>query len=172
MSKTSDEPLVQSKPWIIPVIIAVVVAVFLVLAYALFSARVPLDHVPEDPEGPVSGQEIYAQYCQVCHGQDGKGSPGRNPPLTEEKWLEGDIPILITLGGMQGPVEIDGVRYDAMMPPLGHRLSNVEIAAVLTYVRTSFGNDLGEVAPEDVARVRQTHDPTRGPYRADELQNP
>jgi mono/diheme cytochrome c family protein len=162
-----EEPSYRGK--IILALIIVVVLAAVLLLVTVFAGRAPIDHVPEDPPGVVDGQQVYARYCQVCHGRDGKGSPGRNPPLTDEQWLGGEVPILVTLHGLHGPMEIDGVSYSGMMPPMGHILSNAEIAAVLTYVRSSFGNELGPVSREDVVRVREAHEPTRGPWSPAEL---
>lgn len=157
------------KRWLLPAIVGLVIVAILILGYGIFSNRVPLDHVPPDPPGLVDGEQVYARSCQVCHGRDGRGSPGRNPPLNAEEWLEGDVPILVVLHGLQGPMEIAGVKYSGVMPPMGHHLSNAEIAAVLTYVRTSFGNDLGPVSVDEVAALRARHDPMRGMWQTDEI---
>ena len=60
----------------------------------------------------------------------------------------------IVVHGLSGPIEVQGVAYDSVMPPQGAQLSDYDIAAVTTYVRTSFGNDDGMVTPDDVKAVR------------------
>lgn len=101
------------------------------------------------------GKTIYGQYCLACHQGDGNGVAGAFPPLTQTKWVAGDKATLIPviLNGMQGPITVKGEEYNNAMPAHGF-LSDEEIAAVLTYVRQSFGNDYPEITTEDVAEVR------------------
>lgn len=115
---------------------------------------------PETPPAETTammeqGQTVYNQYCLACHQGDGKGVPGAFPPLNQTKWTEGDESQLITviLNGMQGPIEVKGESYNNVMPQHAF-LSDEDIAAVLTYVRQSFGNDASEITTDKVAEVR------------------
>lgn len=101
------------------------------------------------------GQGIYKTYCQVCHQADGNGVPGMNPPLTQTKWVLGDKEELIgiVLNGLNGEIEVKGEIYNNVMASHSF-LTDKQIADVLTYVRTSFGNDASEVTAEEVAAVR------------------
>ena len=118
---------------------------------------------PEAPEAaPVEmsqlaqqGEAVYGQYCVACHQTDGQGMSGAFPPLTQTKWVEGEKAELIgvILNGLQGPITVKGEEYNNVMASHDF-LSDEDIAAVLTYVRQSFGNNVSEVTPEEVANVR------------------
>ncbi len=108
------------------------------------------------------GKEIYSRegYCITCHQQNGKGlSASQFPPLSDTEWVNGNQErlIKITLRGMIGPMEIQGKGYNGQVPmtPFAGLLNDEEIAAVLTYVRNSFGNDSSVIDPEVVKKVRE-----------------
>lgn len=115
------------------------------------------------------GHRIYAQYCTVCHQADGTGINRLYPPLTQTDWVEGDAGRLIRLilYGMSGPVTVQGVEYNGLMPSHLH-LSDEQVADVLSFVRSNFGNDADSVRAADVASIRATG--RRGPWRPDELE--
>jgi len=102
------------------------------------------------------GKLVYDQNCLACHQVDGSGVPMLTPSLVNAGYVNGDKVRLINvvLKGLKG-VEIDGEMYDNPMPPLAH-LSDEDIAAVLTYVRSNFNNKSGEIRKEEVAEVRKT----------------
>ncbi len=105
------------------------------------------------------GQGTYLELCFACHGIDGKGTPidGKTatlaPPLAGSATATGhrDAIILSLLHGIGGPIK--GKTYEAPMAPMGGNDNNW-LAAVASYVRTSFGNQSPLVTAEDVARVR------------------
>ena len=103
-----------------------------------------------------AGKTVYNSYCIACHQQDGSGVPGAFPPLRETEWVNGekDTLISIVLNGLQGPIEVNGEQYNNVMTPHNF-LSDDEVAAVLTYVRNSFGNNASEVTADEVAALRQ-----------------
>lgn len=109
---------------------------------------------PAANENPL-GEKVYKQYCFACHQMDGNGVPGNFPPLRETDWVNGDKERLIELviNGMEGPIEVNGETYNNVMTAHGF-LSDEEIAAVLTYVRSNFGNNSSEVTVEEVQQVR------------------
>ncbi len=107
------------------------------------------------------GKEIYARegYCTTCHQPDGKGlSASQFPPLTGTNWVTGneDRLIKIVLKGLMGPIDVVGKTYPGQVPmtPFGGLLKDNEIAAVLTYVRKSFGNQASAILPDRVKKVR------------------
>jgi mono/diheme cytochrome c family protein len=83
--------------------------------------------------------------------------------------LEPDRAVRVVLHGLEGTLTLGGDTYMNRMPPLGARLSDPEIAAILTYVRGSWGNRAGAVTPETVARVRAETEGRDRPYRVEEL---
>ncbi|GAA4115573.1 c-type cytochrome [Aminobacter aganoensis] len=93
-----------------------------------------------------TGQELYANVCQACHMDQGQGAvgAGKYPALAKNVNLEaGGYPVYVLLHGLKG------------MPPVGKMMSDDQVAAVVNYVRTNFGNDYKDaVTAEDVAGSR------------------
>lgn len=114
------------------------------------------------------GARIYQTNCATCHQADGRGVPGIYPPFAAE-WIDGDDGRLIrlVLHGMRGPVEVEGVTYNNVMTAHGF-LSDDQIAAVLTYVRQTYGTSADSIRAEDVAAVRAA-ERRLDPWTADEL---
>lgn len=124
--------------------------------------------LPDEPSGPdlslvteskddlmQLGEHVYGSVCVACHQADGNGLPGAFPPLAGAGDFYGDPQNMakIIVKGLSGPITVKGVDYNGVMPPQGN-LSDIEIAAVATYVRNSFGNNDGLVMKADVAAVR------------------
>lgn len=102
------------------------------------------------------GEEVYGEVCAACHMANGEGAPGAFPPLKGAGEFYGDPQnhAQIIVKGLSGPIEVLGVAYNGAMPPQGDMLNDIEVAAVATYERHSWGNDDGPVTPEDVAAIR------------------
>ena len=96
---------------------------------------------------------------------------GAFPPLAGSAVAVGDAeaPIKIVLHGLTGEMTRGGNMYNGMMTPWGSSLSDDEIAAVLTYVRSSFGNEADAVTVEQVAAVRSASEDQTSPYTTDGL---
>jgi mono/diheme cytochrome c family protein len=98
-----------------------------------------------------TGEAIYANVCQACHMSDGKGATGAGtyPALAGDRNLgAAGYPVTVLLNGLRG------------MPPVGFMMSDDQVAAVVNYVRTHFGNNYPDaVTAEDVKAVRPA---TRG----------
>ena len=123
-----------------------------------------------------AGREIYAKegYCITCHQPDGRGLGASGfPPLSGTKWVLGNEERLIklVLKGMMGPVEVNGITYPGQVPmtPFGGLLNDREVAAVLTYVRNSFGNQAPAITPEQVKKVRAATAKKTDFYTANQL---
>ena len=93
------------------------------------------------------GEELFANVCQGCHMSDGKGATGAGtyPSLAGNSNLEsGGYPVSIVVNGQRG------------MPPFGSMMSDDQVAAVVNYVRTHFGNRYRDaVTTEDVRAARR-----------------
>jgi mono/diheme cytochrome c family protein len=117
------------------------------------------------PDPMVVGKRIF-QNCQSCHGSDGTGQPGIYPPLAGSPWPVGDPEraINVLIAGMNGPVTILGNNYSNTMPDIGQLLKDNEVAAVLTYVRNSFGNEksIMDHDPVDETMVAEVRNELRG----------
>jgi putative heme-binding domain-containing protein len=104
-----------------------------------------------------------AQYnlCLGCHGPTGQGMPNVGPPLAKSEWVAGPVENLIgiQLRGLQGAITVNDVDYQfaAPMVAMGAGQPDENIAAVLTYVRNSFGNSASAVTPEMVAQYKDNN---------------
>jgi mono/diheme cytochrome c family protein len=94
-----------------------------------------------------SGEELFANVCRGCHMSDGKGATGAGtyPSLAGNSNLESSgYPVGIVVNGQRG------------MPPFGAMMNDDQVAAVVNYVRTHFGNGYPDaVTAEDVRAVRR-----------------
>ena len=145
------------------------VSVLLLFAMGFYLGRyggtfAPEAHVLEQPPGvveaattaPPAGDVIYSSICLPCHQAGGVGMEGRYPPLAGSEWVARppEVPARIVLFGLQGAIRVKGKTYVNEMPALGGQLADDEIAAVLTYVRSNFGNKAGPVTTDVVKAAR------------------
>lgn len=135
---------------------------------AAASADAPAATVAANAEG----EAIYSR-CLACHMANGEGMPGAFPPLNGSELVNAnpDVMIGILIHGLTGPVVVRGQPYNGVMLPYGTTvpMTDAELAAVVTYVRQSWGNSASAVTVEDVARVRAATADRTGPYTAEEL---
>ncbi|HVW96738.1 MAG TPA: cytochrome c [Mucilaginibacter sp.] len=97
-----------------------------------------------------SGNAVYQEHCQNCHGVKGEGLQGLIPPLTDSVFMKknGQRLACFLNSGLKEKITVGGKEFEGEMPASG--LSPVEIAEVLTYVTNSFGNNQGTVTVEKV----------------------
>ena len=98
---------------------------------------------PVDPAVMERGKATFA-ICSACHGLEGEGMYHLNktgPPLAGSEWVTGPVANLIAIQfrGLSGPIEVNGETYNPVAPMAPLPLDNDSIAAVLTYIRNSFG---------------------------------
>ena len=129
-----------------------------------------------DRELFVLGKEIYARegFCATCHQLDGGGlTASQFPPLRGTPWVTGspELIIKIVLKGIMGPIEVAGREYPGQVPmtPYEGMLNDTEVAAVLTYVRNSFGNQASPISPDLVKKVREEVKDKEGFWSPSEL---
>ncbi|MEM7146082.1 MAG: c-type cytochrome [Verrucomicrobiota bacterium] len=124
------------------------------------------------------GLTEYQKTCLACHQLNGEGLIYIAPPLVDSEWVNGptDRLIAIILDGMTGPVEVAGKTYQApeiqpLMPGLriNPEITDEKIAAVLTYIRNTWGNSSHPVSTDDVAAFRKATRERSLPYTAEEL---
>jgi mono/diheme cytochrome c family protein len=103
------------------------------------------------------GAAIYAARCVACHQATGTGVPRVFPPLAGSEWVSGKATTVaaIVLHGVTGPITVAGQRFEGTMPTFREQLGDAEIAAVLTYVRSQWGNQAAPISAEAVAGVRK-----------------
>jgi nitrite reductase (NO-forming) len=99
------------------------------------------------------GKVVYRRNCMACHQGDGSGIKGAFPPLAKSDYLKNDTKKVVNVlkNGLTGPVTVNGDRYNGVMPSLG--LSNEEIANVLTFIYSSWGNSGKTITTEDVNSI-------------------
>jgi mono/diheme cytochrome c family protein len=104
-----------------------------------------------------AGEAVYLDNCAACHTSAGSGIPQLFPALKNSPSVQSADPaslIRVVLRGAQS-VATDAAPTGPAMPALGWKLSDDEIAAVLTYIRNSWGNAASPVLATDVAGARQ-----------------
>ncbi|WHZ11389.1 MAG: Cytochrome c oxidase (cbb3-type) subunit CcoO [Burkholderiaceae bacterium] len=102
------------------------------------------------------GQALFTSSCAACHQATGEGIPGAFPPLKGNGAVndaDATLHIHTVLFGAHG-VTIGGVAYGGAMPPFGGQLSDADIATIIDYERSSWGNHAKQVTPAEVAAVR------------------
>lgn len=102
------------------------------------------------------GHSIYTNYCTACHKKSGEGVIGNFPPLKGNPGVTGnkDALISVVLNGLSGPRNVNGVEYNQAMPGFKF-LNDKDVAAVVSYIRTNFGNKASAVTAADVSNVRK-----------------
>jgi mono/diheme cytochrome c family protein len=103
------------------------------------------------------GAKVYVQNCSSCHQPSGQGVQGTFPPLAGNPTVTGDPAevIHIVKYGLNGSLRVAGSNYNGMMPAWGQSLSNADIAAAVTYIRSAWGNKASAVTVSQVTAVSQ-----------------
>ena len=116
--------------------------------------------------GKVDGAALFASLCVACHQASGQGLPGVFPPLADSEWVLGkdSTAAAILLHGINGGMTVKGNTYNGVMPGFASQLGDEQIAAVLTYVRSQWGNSAAAVSVETVARTREEHKARTAPF--------
>jgi mono/diheme cytochrome c family protein len=106
----------------------------------------------------------------MCHGMSGGGLPGQFPPLKGSELVMGPESRLarILLHGLEGPVVVNGTTYDMPMAPAPVN-EDQEIAALMTFIRRSFGNNAEPVATQTITRIREATKDRQSSWTIEEL---
>lgn len=117
----------------------------------------------------VDGAALYASLCVACHQASGLGLPGVFPPLAGSEWVLGkdSSAAAIVLYGITGPLQVKGTAYNGAMPAFKEQLDDAQIAAVLSHVRSQWGNGAAAVSAETVAKAREEHKARSAPFAGD-----
>jgi mono/diheme cytochrome c family protein len=119
----------------------------------------------------VDGGQLFAAKCAACHQATGAGIPGVFPPLAGSEWVLGSdkVLVLIPLHGVSGTLRVKGSEYHGAMPDFS-ALGDDEIAAVLSHVRSQWGNHAAPVSPATVRSGREASKDRHTPWTsADEI---
>lgn len=128
------------------------------LAFALAACGGGSDGAAPASTAPASpGARLYVMNCIACHQRNGEGVPGVQPSLVGTPVTIGD-PVELAAWVMYGkrPATLPAGQYRGVMPQFAY-LSDTDLAALLTHVRTSFGNSASPVTPDLIAQVRAAH---------------
>ena len=126
------------------------------------AAQAPVAQAPAAQGTPVrasaNGAQVYTANCVSCHGEQGAGVAGAFPGLAGNKAVLGDDKYLsnVLLYGLQGQINVNGQVYNGVMPAWAASLTDAEIAAVITHIRTSWGNTAPAVTEAVVRTERGT----------------
>jgi nitrite reductase (NO-forming) len=108
----------------------------------------------EDTHAPkVPGEDTYKRTCGTCHQSTGEGIAGVYPPLAKSDFLADKEKVINqVIKGHSGEMTVNGKKFNNTMPP--QKLDDQEVADVLTYVYSSFGNTGGPVTADEVKAER------------------
>ena len=114
----------------------------------------------------VDGKQLYGAKCAACHQGSGLGVAGVFPPIAASEWVLGDEKILtnILLHGVNGEMIVKGNKYNGAMPAW-KSLSDDELAAVLTYIRSDWGNAAPPIKAETIKSQRELTKARTEPYK-------
>jgi mono/diheme cytochrome c family protein len=121
-----------------------------------------------DPNAATVTGSVFDSHCATCHQPNGVGVGAAVPPLAGSRYVQADpaVAVQILLHGLQGPISVRGQVYDGRMPTFGPVLTDAQIAATLTEIRASWGNDAEPVTEGFVAAQRERF-PDRGPWQGE-----
>ena len=106
------------------------------------------------PEQIKSGKELFGRTCFACHQPEGQGVPNAFPPLAKSDFLNAnpDRAIGAVLHGLSGEITVNGKKFNNVMT--SQNLTDQEVADVLTYVYSSWGNNKTVITPAKVKAIR------------------
>jgi mono/diheme cytochrome c family protein len=188
VSNAADPREAQSRGAVVPVSLIVLMIVLLyggavyfdqhggwfdARVYAPYRSVAELQKYQPKSEGLdlERGRAVFDAVCALCHGVDGAGKPGQAPPLAGSDWVLGNANrmIRIPLYGLSGPIRVKDQDWNLAMPAMGAALPPNDLAAVLTYIRTAWGNKASAISPEQVQAVKTQIGNRSQPFTAAEL---
>lgn len=103
------------------------------------------------------GKSLYNKTCFACHQANGEGIPNAFPPLAKSDYLNADVKrsISAVVKGLSGEIKVNGTTYNSVMTK--QNLTDVEVADVLTYVYSTWGNNKTNVKVSTVQEVKSGH---------------
>lgn len=178
--REEEEPSERDRP--IPVLVAIITLAVVIFGAGYIILSEPFGQ-PElgdrrtvaDLRAPAAGaagaaadgKQVFTANCAACHQATGKGLPGVFPPLDGSEWVVGDERIVanILLHGINGQLTVLGNTYKGAMPAF-QQLSDAELAAVASYVRSEWSNKAGAIKAELFATERKASTRT-APFSGD-----
>lgn len=115
----------------------------------------------------INAKAIYNSNCAACHQASGQGLPGVFPPLAQSSWVTSkneDLPIQIISKGLMGSISVKDTSYNGVMPAFSASLSADELAALITYLRQSWGNNASSISAERVQQSMEKYSSQNSPW--------
>ncbi len=127
---------------------------FLLLIFSAFATAFQLYQHKPLAQSIEEGKAIYQDFCVQCHLPNGQGVEGVYPPLAKADYLKNiEQSIKAIKYGLQGEIEVNGVRYNNRMAYQG--LDDEEVADVLNYILREWGNQTTAIiTTEQVAEIQ------------------
>lgn len=100
-----------------------------------------------------NGRRLYKTICQNCHMENGEGLGKLIPPLAKSDYMKNNranLPRIVKYG-LNGPITVNGIGFNQPMPA-NPKLTDIEVAEILTYVGNTWGNGLGSFTTEEVIK--------------------
>jgi len=106
-----------------------------------------------------AGRQLYTQYCQNCHMEDGNGLGQLIPPLANSDYLLNDLEqaTRVIKYGQRGPIVVNNKAYNQPMPA-NPQLTHQEIQMILTYIGNAWGNQSSVLAVEEIQGALQAEE--------------
>jgi mono/diheme cytochrome c family protein len=154
------------RPWVLGITALVMLGANAVAAAANAPAPLTVEGGPQGTAGSTgssggvptagsagAGAQVFSTSCSGCHGASGQGVPSTFPPLANNPVVTGDPGkvIGIVLNGLNGSVTVNGGTYNGQMPAWKGQLTNAQVASVITYIRSAWGNKASAVTEAQVA---------------------
>ena len=110
----------------------------------------------KNPASASDGATVYLTDCSSCHQTNGQGVSGAFPPLAGNAVVTGNplAVIAIVKNGLEGRVTVNGAAYSGIMPSWKGQISDDQIAAVISYIRSSWTNHAGGVSVAQVESIK------------------
>lgn len=118
-------------------------------------AAPPIPSAKSKAERVEFGARVYSQNCVACHQAEGQGIEGAFPPLAKSDYLKNKRKsIEAVVNGLSGKLVVNGKEYNGVMP--AWELSDEDVANVITFIYSKWGNDGSMATPDEVRSVRKT----------------
>lgn len=109
-----------------------------------------------NPASASDGATVYLTDCSSCHQPDGQGVSGAFPPLAGNAVVTGNpvAVIAIVKNGLEGRVTVNNLAYSGIMPSWKGQISDDQLAAVISYIRSAWNNHAGGVSVSQVQAIK------------------
>jgi mono/diheme cytochrome c family protein len=109
-----------------------------------------------NPASASDGATVYLTDCSSCHQADGQGVSGAFPPLAGNAVVTGNpvAVIAIVKDGLEGRVTVNNLAYSGIMPGWKGQISDDQLAAVISYIRSAWNNHAGGVSVAQVQSIK------------------